>query len=111
MLIRERMSKPVITIHQDISMQNALNLMRKEHIRRFPVLDNHGRLIGIVSEGDLLQGSSSDETSLSVNEVNYLLSKITVEEVMSKNVITVTEGTPLEEAARKMTDNEISACL
>ena len=103
MLIRERMSKPVITIHQDISMQNALNLMRKEHIRRFPVLDNHGRLIGIVS--------SSDETSLSVNEVNYLLSKITVEEVMSKNVITVTEGTPLEEAARKMTDNEISACL
>ncbi len=107
MLIRERMSKPVITIHPDMPMQDALNLMRKEHIRRLPVVDKHGRLIGIVSEGDLLHASPSDATSLSVYEVNYLLSKITVEEVMSKIVITVTEDTPLEEAARIMADNKI----
>lgn len=107
MLISERMSKPVITIHPDMPMQDALELMRKEHIRRLPVVDNHGRLIGIVSEGDLLHASPSDATSLSVYEVNYLLSKITVEEVMSKIVITVTEDTPLEEAARIMADNKI----
>jgi acetoin utilization protein AcuB len=107
MLIKERMSKPVITIHPDMPMQDALEMMRKEHIRRLPVVDNHGRLIGIVSEGDLLHASPSDATSLSVYEVNYLLSKITVEEVMSKIVITVTEDTPLEEAARIMADNKI----
>ena len=54
MLISERMSKPVITIHPDMPMQDALELMRKEHIRRLPVVDKHGRLIVIVSEGDLL---------------------------------------------------------
>ena len=107
MLIRERMSKPVITIHPNMPLQDALDLMRKEQIRRLPVVDNHGCLIGIVSEGDLLHASPSDATSLSVYEVNYLLSKITVEEVMSKIVITVTEDTPLEEAARIMADNKI----
>ena len=107
MLIRERMSKPVITIHPNMPLQDALDLMRKEQIRRLPVVDNHGRLSGIVSEGDLLHASPSDATSLSVYEVNYLLSKITVEEVMSKIVITVTEDTPLEEAARIMADNKI----
>jgi acetoin utilization protein AcuB len=106
MLIKERMSKPVITIHPDLPMQDALNLMRTEHIRRLPVVNKHGQLVGIVSEGDLLHASPSDATSLSVYEVNYLLSKITVEEVMSKNVITVTEDTPLEEAARIMADNK-----
>ena len=107
MLIRERMSKPVITIHPDLPMQDALNLMRKEHIRRLPVVNKLGRLVGIVSEGELLHASPSDATSLSFYEVNYLLSKITVNEVMRKNVITVAEDTPLEEAARIMADNKI----
>ncbi len=107
MLIRERMSKPVITIHPDLPMQDALNLMRKEHIRRLPVVNKRGRLIGIVSEGDLLHASPSDATSLNIWELNYLLGKIIVKEVMSKNVLTVLEDTPLEEAARIMSDNKI----
>lgn len=107
MLIRERMSKPVITIHPDLPMHDAIKLMREEHIRRLPVVDKHGRLFGIVSESDLLHASPSDATSLSIYEVNYLMSKITVEEVMSNNVITVSEDTPLEEAARIMADNKI----
>jgi acetoin utilization protein AcuB len=101
------MSKPVITIHPDLPMQDALNLMRKEHLRRLPVIDKRGRLVGIVSEGDLLHASPSDATSLSVYEVHYLLSKLTVKGVMSNNVITVAEDTPLEEAARIMADNKI----
>lgn len=107
MLVGERMSHPVITIHPKMSMQDALNLMRQEHVRRFPVVDKHGRLVGIVSEKDLLDASPSDATSLSIYEVNYLLGKITVKEIMTQDVITITEDTPLEEAARIMADKKI----
>jgi len=109
MLVSERMTKPVLTITPDVPVQEALAAMRKEHIRRFPVVDKHGKLVGIVSESDLLNASPSEATSLSVWEVNYLLSKITVERVMAKDVITVTEDTPIEEAARIMADKKIGA--
>ncbi len=105
MLVGERMSKPVITVHPETPMQEALNLMRKEKIRRLPVVDRNGRLVGIVTEKDLLHASPSSATSLSVWELHYLLSKITIEEVMTRQVVTVTEDTPIEEAARQMVDN------
>jgi acetoin utilization protein AcuB len=85
---------------------DALNLMRREHIRRTPVVKD-GKLLGIVSDKDLLNASPSPATSLSVWELNYLLSKITVSEVMTKKILTVTEDTPIEEAARIMADNKI----
>ena len=107
MLVGERMSHPVITIHPKMPMQDALNLMHQEHVRRFPVVDKRGRLVGIVFEKDLLDALPSDAASLSIYEVNYLLSKITVKEIMTDNVITITEGTPIEEAARIMADNKI----
>jgi acetoin utilization protein AcuB len=107
MLAKERMSHPVITVHPDMPIQEALRLMREERIRRFPVIDKHGRLIGIVSERDLLHAAPSDATSLSIWEINYLLSKITVEKVMTRDVIKITEDTPLEEAARVMADHKI----
>ena len=81
--------------------------MQQEHVRRFPVVDKRGRLVGIVSEKDLLNASPSDATSLSIYEVNYLLGEITVGEIMTQNVICINEGTPLEEAARIMADNKI----
>jgi acetoin utilization protein AcuB len=107
MLVRERMTHPVITIRPDTPIHDALNLMRVEKIRRLPVVDKRGRLIGMVSERDLLLASPSDATSLSIWEVNYLLSKLKVEKMMTKQVITVSEDTPLEEAARIMADNKI----
>ncbi len=76
-------------------------------MRRFPVIDRRGNLIGIVSEKDLLNAAPSDATTLSVWEVNYLLSKLTVDKVMTKNVITITRDTPIEEAARIMADNKV----
>jgi acetoin utilization protein AcuB len=97
----------VITIHPEMPIQEAQKRMREEHVRRFPVVDKHGRLIGIVSERDLLHAAPSDATSLSIWEINYLLSKITVDQVMTREVITVTEDTTLEEAARIMADNKI----
>jgi len=106
MLVGERMSHPVITISPEMPIVDALNLMKREHIRRAPVVKD-GKMVGIVSDKDLLNASPSPATSLSVWELNYLLSKITVKEIMTKNVLTVDEKTPIEEAARIMADNKI----
>ncbi len=107
MLVRERMSKPVITVKPDLPIMEALNLMKAEQIRRTPVVDKKGRLVGIVSDKDLLNASPSDATSLSVWEINYLLSQITVKEIMTRDVLTVKEDTPIEIAARMMADNKV----
>ncbi|MGD0006516.1 MAG: CBS domain-containing protein [Anaerolineaceae bacterium] len=107
MLVEERMTSPAITIGPDLGVQEALAMMRREKVRRFPVIDRHGNLIGIVSEKDLLNAAPSDATTLSVWEINYLLSKLTVDRVMTKDVITITRDTPIEEAARIMADNKV----
>lgn len=106
MLIGERMSHPVISIPPDMSIINALALLRRERIRRAPIVRD-GELVGIVSDHDLLNASPSQATSLSMWEINYLLTKVTVEDVMARNVITVDVNTPIEEAARIMADNKI----
>lgn len=106
MFVGERMSRPVITVAPDDPINDVLALFKKEHIRRAPVLSK-GKLVGIVSETDLLNASPSDVSTLSIWEMNYLLSKVTVKRVMSKKVITVDVDTPIEEAARIMADNKI----
>jgi acetoin utilization protein AcuB len=108
MLVGERMKSPVITIRPDMSLIDALNLMKQEHIRRTPVVKD-GKLVGIVSEKDLLNASPSPATSLSIYEMNYLLSKLQIKDVMTKKVFTVNEDTPIEEAARIMADNKIGS--
>jgi acetoin utilization protein AcuB len=106
MLVGERMSHPVITIAPDLPITEAVNLMRKEHIRRTPVVKG-GKLVGIVSDKDLLNASPSPATSLSIWEMNYLLSKIKVEDVMTTEILSIDVDTPVEEAARIMADNKI----
>ena len=107
MLIGERMTRRPVTVTQDVPINEALSRMREEKVRRLPVLDKKGRLVGIVSEKDLLYASPSPATSLSMHELHYLLSKITIKDVMTKKVITVGEDTPLEEVARIMADNKV----
>jgi len=107
MLVGDRMTPRPITVTEDISVDKALQLMREERIRRLPILDKRGRLAGIVSDKDLLYVSPSPATSLSIYEIPYLLSKIKMRDVMTREVITITEDTPLEEAARIMADNKI----
>ena len=107
MLVGERMTSPALTIGPEMGVQDALALMHRDHVRRFPVVDSRGNLIGIISEKDLLDATPSDATTLSIWEVNYLLSKLTVEKIMTKDVITITKDTPLEEAARIMADKKI----
>ncbi len=108
MLVGTRMSRNPVTTTPDSPVTEALNVMRREKIRRLPVLDKpHGKMVGIVSEKDLLNASPSPATSLSVWEINYLLSKLQVQDVMTNKVITITENETLEEAARIMIDNKI----
>jgi acetoin utilization protein AcuB len=109
MLVGERMSRHPITVEPKTSVVEALNLIRNEKVRRLPVLSKDGSLIGIVSEKDLLYASPSPATSLSVWEINYLLSKLTVAEVMKREVITVGENEVLEVAARIMADKRIGS--
>ncbi|HID88545.1 MAG TPA: CBS domain-containing protein [Anaerolineales bacterium] len=107
MLVGERMTRRPITVDESATVNEALELMHREHIRRLPVVDKQGRLVGIVSELDLLKVSPSPATSLSIYEIPYLLAKIKMRDIMTRDVITVTEDTPLEEAARIMADNKI----
>ncbi len=107
MFVGRYMSHTPKTITPDASVAEATDRMQREHVRRYPVLDEHGRLVGIVSLDDLLRASPSAVTSLSIWEVSYLLSQVKVKSVMSKKVITVAEDTPLEEAARIMLNNKI----
>lgn len=106
MFVGERMSYPVISVTPDTPVHDALALFKKEGIRRAPVMKN-GKLLGIVSERDLLNASPSPVTSLSVWEMHYLMSKVTVKNVMSKKVKTIDVNTPIEEAARVMADSKI----
>ena len=106
MLVEGRMSRPVISVHPDMPIHDARNLFKQEQIRRAPVVKN-GKLIGIISDQDLIDATPSRATSLSIWEMNYLISKIMVKDVMSKDVITIDEDTPIEQAARIMADNKI----
>ncbi len=107
MLVRERMTRNPVLCPPDLPVNEAFDTMKKERIRRIPVVDKNGRLVGIVSDKDLLHVSPSPATTLSAYEIPYLLSKVKVGDVMTKKVITVTEDTPLEDAARIMVDNKI----
>lgn len=106
MFVGERMSHPVITIHPEMPIVDALNLMKRQHIRRAPVVKD-GELVGIVSDKDLLNASPSPAESISVWEMSNLLSKIQIKDVMTTRILTVTEDTPIEVAARLMVDNKI----
>lgn len=106
MLVGERMTTSVVEVSPDDPIQEVLQKMKAEGIRRTPVV-KESKLVGMVSEKDLLNATPSIATSLSVWELNYLLSKVTVSEVMTKNVVSVTPTTPIEEAARIMADNKI----
>lgn len=108
MLVGERMSHPVLTITADVPVQDALARMKKDHVRRYPVVDKNGKLIGIVTDTDLINASPSPATTLSVWEISYLVSKITVERVMTSKVITCTPDTTVEQAAGIMSHSHVS---
>jgi acetoin utilization protein AcuB len=107
MLVKQRMNANPITISASTPVAEALSFMHQNRIRRLPVLDHKGRMVGIVSEKDLLYASPSPATSLNVYEIGYLLSKLKVAEIMTQELVTVDADASLEEAARIMIDNQV----
>jgi len=107
MLVQYRMTPDPIIVAPEMPIAEALALMRQKKVHRFPVVDNKGKLVGIVSHSDLLYAAPSSATSLSIWEVTYLLNQIKVGDVMTRKVITVDDDCPIEEAARLMRQHAI----
>ena len=99
MRIRDMMTKNPVTVDSETLVMDARKIMKENNVRRLPVVDK-GKLLGIVTKHDILEASPSPATSLSVHELNYLLSKMKVKEIMKKNPVTLTPDTPFEEALK-----------
>ncbi len=102
------MTKDVVTVSPDVPIMEARDIMKQHMVRRLPVLKN-GKLVGIVTQGDIQEAGPSGATSLSIWELNYLLARITVEEIMTPldELITVSPDEPIEQAAHLMRKNKV----
>jgi len=107
MLVKNWMSKPAITIDADASMHDAIKLLKNHNIKMLPVMEK-GNLVGIVTDRDIKRASASDATSLEIHELLYLISKIKIREVMTKNPITVPQDYTVEETAEILLKHNIS---
>ena len=106
MTVSKNMTINPVTTTPDMGVFEAFELMKNEGVQRLPVLDNDGNLVGIISEKNITSAAADREVS--IVEFALLLSKIKVGDVMTKEVITVSIDDPVELAARKMSDNDIS---
>jgi len=109
MIVGKRMSHPLLTISPDMPISEAISMMNTEKVRHLVVVEKN-KLVGLVTKNVLESALPSKATTLSIYELNYLIDKITVANVMVKDVFTADEAMPVEEAARIMADNKIS-CL
>lgn len=107
MYVKNKMTANPYTIAYNASINDLLELMRTKNLKRVPVVKGE-EVVGIVTDGDLHKVSPTKATSLSIYEVNYILSKLTVKDAMTKNVITISPDALLEEAAVLMRENRIS---
>lgn len=106
MLVRDRMTSPVVTVDTKTPLYDALALMKSRRIRRLPVMKGR-KLVGIVTWTDLMRAQPSPATSLTVWEIPGLLLKTPVREVMSTEVVTISPTAPIEEAAVLMRQHKI----
>lgn len=106
MYVKNFMTANPYTINPEASVAAAFELMKDKKIKRVPVLKN-GKLVGMVTERKLLEVSPSPATTLSIFEINYLLSKTKIESIMSKDLVAVEPDSLLEEAAVKLRDYDV----
>lgn len=105
-LVRDWMTPHPISVDPKTSLPDAHRLMKDSRIRRLPVVD-HGRLVGIVTLGDVREAEPSDATSLSIYEIHYLLSKLSIDRIMTRDPLTIAPDATIRQAARLMLDNKI----
>lgn len=106
--VKEWMSEKVVSASPSMRISEAHQVMKDAKIRRLPVVNGQGVLVGIVTIGDVREASPSDATTLSIWELNYLWAQLTVERIMTQKVLTVTPETPILTAAEMMLENKIS---
>lgn len=109
MYIGRIMHSQLITVQPETSIAEASRLIEKHHIDHLPVVNRHGELAGVISDRDIKRYSASPATTLAVHELNYLLEKLEVRELMSHPVITVPPDTTIERAAAIMQESRISS--
>lgn len=107
MLVKDWMTRNVVTIEQDGSMDEAVRLMREKSVRKLPVM-KRGKLVGIVTDRDIKRASASDATTLDVHELLYLISRIKVKNIMTREPISVPPDHTVEETAELMLNKKIS---
>lgn len=107
-LVRDWMTPKVISADVTMTLPEAHELMREHGIRRLPITKD-GKLVGIVTRSDIRGAQPSEATSLSIWELNYLLSKLTMDRIMTRDVVTVSPGATLKEAATIMNDKKVGA--
>jgi acetoin utilization protein AcuB len=107
MLIKDWMAKDPITMTEDTSMIKAIHIMKERRFRRIPVVAD-GKLVGMVTDRDLKEASPSKATTLDVHELYYLLAELQVQEIMSRNPISVSQDDTVEHAAQIMLEHTIS---
>ena len=106
-LVNDWMTRQVITISPDVTLPEADRLMTEKKIRRLPVVQN-GRLIGIVTRGDVRGAQASEATSLSIWELNYLLARLKIEDIMTREPQVISPQATIKEASKLMHDEKIS---
>lgn len=107
-MVKDWMSTSVITATPHVRISEAHQLMKDAKVRRLPVIDEKGKLVGIVTIGDVREASPSDATTLSIWELNYLWAQLTVDRIMTRNVMTVTPETPILDVAETMLTHKVS---
>ena len=107
MLVKNWMTRDVITIDEGASMQDAIEKLKENRIRMLPVVGD-GALAGVITDRDLKRSSASDATSLDIHELLYLIKRIQVKDIMVKSVTTIPEDYTVEEAAAVMLQHKIS---
>lgn len=110
MYVKDRMSKNIVTVSKDLKINQVLDIFESNDFHRLPVVDEKGFLIGLITEDTIQSHTPSKATSLSIHELNYLLSKTTVESIMIKKVVTIKPNCLLEQAAELMMHKDVS-CL
>ena len=99
----------IVTVSPDTPLRKAKDIIAEKRINHLLVVDKNEELIGLISDRDVKQSWASPATTLSVHELNYLLSQMTVEMIMVKKIISISPGTTIERTARIMQENRISA--
>lgn len=110
MYVKDKMITDIVSIRSDASVTEAIEILGENKLHRLPVINGKGKLVGLLTASTIDKNTPNNSSSLSIYEINYMLNNIKVSDIMIKDVITISKDALLEEAAQKMSENDIG-CL